>query len=148
MEQQGEQTLPEVSGERPSVTDESQMLSDPDVTSWHRILVEKKRSSMTSLWVGMSSGCIVGISVEQWLSLKYPARQQHISSILIGVLAVIEVGWLIYQMIYLRKWKKELRADRKRITDYYSAQVDKLMPNDPEGAEKLKKTLEAEWKKS
>jgi len=125
MEQQPEQTMPEVSGDRS--------------------FVEIQRSHLTSMIVCAMSGCIVGISMEEWISVKRPADYRQITAAVIIAIVLVQLVWLTRQLLKLRKWKHDLRAERQKLLETYNARVDELLVNDPIEAARVKMQMEEQW---
>lgn len=125
MEQQPEQTMPEVSG--------------------HRSSVEMQRSQLTSMIVSAMTGTILGINLCQWILMKRSANYIEITTDITITLMLLSMGLLIWQWLKLRKWKHDLRAERQRLLETYSVRIDELLADDPLEAARIKMRMEEQW---
>lgn len=115
--------------------------------SGERSFIETYRTQLIGHVVWALSGIILGISTEQVVVSRYPTTYQHITSIMVIAVLAVQFVWLIAQFLNMRKWSRDLRAERQGFMEYYNAQVDKLLPDDPIEATKLKMAMELRWPK-
>lgn len=125
MEQQPEQTVSEMRGDR--------------------TFIETQKNYLANMIVWAMSGCIVGISVGQWITTARPADHAGINAIIIIALVLFQVTWLTRQFLRLRKWKHDLRAEREKILENFNARIDEYLAHDPIKAARMKMQMEEQW---
>ena len=125
MEPDPKQTMPEVSGDR--------------------TFIETQKNYLANMIVWAMSGCIVGISMGQWITTARPADHAGINGVIIIAIVLVQFVWLTRQFLKMRKWREDLRADRLRLLETWYARVDEMLPDDPIQAARLKMQMEEQW---
>ncbi|HTF67537.1 MAG TPA: hypothetical protein VK638_33140 [Edaphobacter sp.] len=91
------------------------------------------------------SGTVLGINLCQWILMKHSANYIEITTDITIALMLLSMGLLTRQWLKLRKWKHDLRAERRRLLETYNARIDEFLADDPIEAARVKMQMEEQW---
>jgi hypothetical protein len=113
----------------------------PDVSP-ERSAFETDRSNFTSMITWAISGIVLGINLGAY---TLAARPKWITSATVIALVLLQFAILGKQFFQLRRWRRDLRAERQRMMERYNRQIDEMFADDPIAGARIKMSIERQW---